>query len=77
MNSGFILLRELKGLKLPKTNYARICINSVLFKVCLLWKRLPLFIKKWNSSTKLKIKQKELGNIDCSCLICRDSICDV
>ena len=46
-------------------------INSVLFRACLLWNSLPQSIKYSESIVELKTKMKDLGNIDCSCILCR------
>ena len=64
-------------LKLPRTNYARMGINSVISRAFLLWNRLPQFIINCSSSIELKIKLKQLGNINCSYLIWQNSINNV
>ena len=46
-------------------------INSVLFRACLLWNSLPQSIKYSESIVELKTKMKDLGNVDCSCILCR------
>ena len=46
-------------------------INSALFRACLLWKSLPQSIKYSESIVELKTKMKDLGNINCSCILCR------
>ena len=46
-------------------------INSVLFRACLLWNILPQSVKYSESIAELKTKMKNLGNIDCSCILCR------
>ena len=46
-------------------------INSVLFRACLLWNSLLQSIKYSESIVELKTKMKDLGNIDCSCILCR------
>ena len=46
-------------------------INSVLFRACLLWNSLPQSVKYSESIAELKTKMKNLGNIDCSCILCR------
>ena len=46
-------------------------INSVLFRACLLWNSLLQSIKYSESIVELKTKMKELGNVDCSCILCR------
>ena len=72
-----ITFRNGTMLKLPRTNYARMGINSVLSRAFLLRNRLPQFIINCNSSIELKIKLKQLGNINCSYLIWRNSINNV
>ena len=46
-------------------------INSVQFRACLLWNGLTRSIKHSESVPELKRKLKELGNIDCNCILCR------
>ena len=46
-------------------------INSVLFRACLLWNSLLQSIKYSESIVELKTKMKDLGNVDCSCILCR------
>ena len=58
-------------LKLPDTKTMHYCINSVHFRACLLWNGLPQSVKHSESILELKRKLKELGNIDCSCILCR------
>ena len=57
-------------LRLPakSTSYG---INSVLFTARLLWNSLPQSVKYSESIAELKTKMKNLGNIDCSCILCR------
>ena len=59
-------------LKLPNAKSTYYGINSVLFRACLLWNGLPQSIKGSGSIYELKAKLKELGNIDCSCILCRN-----
>ena len=58
----------LRLLSAKSTSYG---INSVSFRVCLLWNRLPQSVKYSESIVELKTKMKDLGNIDCSCILCR------
>ena len=37
----------------------------------LIWNNLPVKVKSSNSVFEFKTKIKNLGNIDCRCLICR------
>ena len=46
------------------------CINSVLLRACLFWNSLPQSVKYSESIAELKTKRKDLGNIDCSCILC-------
>ena len=48
-----------------------LCIYFVHFRVCLVWNGLPQSIKHSESIYELKRKLKELGNLDCSCILCR------
>ena len=45
-------------------------INSVLFRACLLWDSLLQYVKYSESILELKMKMKDLGNLDCSCILC-------
>ena len=56
---------------LPAAKSTSYRINSVLFRACLLWNSLPQSIKYSESIVVLKTKMKDLGNIDCSCILCR------
>ena len=58
-------------LRLPAAKSTPYGINSVLFRACLLWNSLPQSIKYSESIVELKTKMKDLGNIDCSCILCR------
>ena len=53
-------LRNGYALKLPSTNFMYYGINSVLFRACLLWERLPLYIKQSQSLLEFKFKMKTL-----------------
>ena len=64
------------ALKLPLGNSTYYGINSVLFKACLLWNRLPLSVKQSQSLLEFKSKMKALRNIVCTCAICRTLFCD-
>ena len=52
-------LRNGCALKLPSANSTYYGINSVLFKACLMWNRLPVSVKQsrhyLNSNLKLKL----------------------
>ena len=58
-------------LRLPTAQLTSYGKNSVLFRACILWKSLPRSIKYSESIVELKTKMKDLGNIDCSCILCR------
>ena len=58
-------------LRLHAAKSASYGINSVLFRACLLWNSLRESIKYSESIVELKTKMKDLGNIDCSCILCR------
>ena len=58
-------------LRLPSAKSTSYGINPVLFRACLLWNRLPQSVKYGESIAELKTKIKNLGNIDCSCILCR------
>ena len=58
-------------LRLPAAKSTSYGINSVLFRACLLWNSLPQSIKYSESIAELKTKMKDLGNIDCSCILFR------
>ena len=57
-------------LRLPAAKSTSYGINSVLFRACLLWKSLPQSIKYNESIVEFK-NMKDLGNIDCSYILCR------
>ena len=58
-------------LRLPAAKSTSYEINPVLFRTCMLWNSLPQSIKYNESIVELKTKMKDLGNIDCSCILCR------
>ena len=58
-------------LRLPSAKSTSYGINSVLFRACLLLNSLPQSVKYSESVAELKTKMKNLGNIDCSCILCR------
>ena len=57
-------------LRLPAAKLTSYGINSVFFRACLLWNSFPQSIKYSESIVELKTKMKDLGNIDCSCILC-------
>ena len=58
-------------LRLPSAKSTSYRINSVLFRACLLWNSLPQSVNYSQSIAELKTNMKNLGNIDCSCILCR------
>ena len=64
-------LRNGCALKLPSANSTCYGINSVLFRACLMWNRLPVSVKQSQSLLEFKSKIKTLRNIVCTCTICR------
>ena len=44
---------------------------TALIRACLLWNGLPQSVKHSESILELKRKLKELGNVDCSCILFR------
>ena len=58
-------------LRLPAAASTSYGINSVLFRACLFWNSLPQSTKYSESIVELKTKMKDLGNIDCSCILCQ------
>ena len=56
---------------LPAARLTSNGINLVLFRARLLWNSLPQSIKYSESIAELKTNIKDLGNIDCSCILCR------
>ena len=49
-------------LNLPRTHSTNLGKNAIHFRRSLIWNKLP---------AKVKIRIKNLGNIDCGCLSCR------
>ena len=64
-------LRNGCALKLRSANSMYYGINSVLFRACLLWNRLPLSVKQSQLLLEFKSKMKTLRNVVCACMICR------
>ena len=46
-------------------------INSLAFRGILLWNSLPCNVKKIHNLEKFNLKLKNLGNIRCTCVVCR------
>ena len=64
-------LRKGPILNLPKTQSTFYGTNATHFGGSLIWNNLPAKFKFSNSVFEFKTKIKNLGNIDCGCLICR------
>ena len=65
-------LRKGPILGLPKTNLFYYGTNAIHFRGSLIWNNLPAVVKFSNSLFEFKNKIKNIGDIDCACLICRD-----
>jgi len=64
-------LRNGSKLTLPKTKSSRFGINSLRFRGSLLWNNLPMTLKNCQDLNEFKQELKNLGNIHCTCLVCR------
>ena len=64
-------LRKGPILHLPRTQSTYYGTNAIHFMGSLIWNNLPAKVKSSNSILELKTKIKNLGYIDCGCLICR------
>ena len=64
-------LRKGPILNLPKTQSTFYGTNAIHCRGSLIWNNLPAKVKSSNSVFEFKTKIKNLGNIDCECLICR------
>ena len=65
-----LLLTKWKFLKIPSARSTRYGTNSILFRACLVWNKLPLSVKQSQSLIEFKSKIKSLKKINCSCKIC-------
>ena len=63
-------LRNGNFLKIPSARSTRYGTNSILFRACLVWNKLPLSVKQSQSLIEFKSKIKVLKKINCSCKIC-------
>ena len=59
-------LRNGNFLKIPSTRSKRYGTNSILFRACLVWNKLPLSVKQSQSLIEFKSKIKVLKKINCS-----------
>ena len=57
-------------LKIPSARSTRYGTNSILFRACLVWNKLPLSVKLSQSLIEFKSKIKVLKKINCFCKIC-------
>ena len=64
-------LRDGSKLVLPKTKSSRFGINSLQFRGSFLWNNLPVSLKNCQILNEFKRALKNLGNIHCTCLVCR------
>ena len=64
-------LRDGSKLALPKTKSTRFGINSLQFRGSLSWNDLAVSLKSCQSLNEFKKEIKNLGNIHCTCLVCR------
>ena len=65
-------LRKGPTLGLPKTHSFCYGTNAVHFRGSLMWNNLPAVVKSSDSLFEFKNKIKNIDDIDCGCLICRD-----
>ena len=56
---------------LPPVTSFHLGLNSVHFKGSMLWNNLPLSIKNSQTINEFEAKLKNLGNIHCTCRVCR------
>ena len=64
-------LRDGSKLALKKTKSTRFGINSLQFRGSLSWNDLAVSLKSCQSLNEFKLELKNLGNIHCTCLVCR------
>ena len=64
-------LRNGSALKILSACSTYYGINSIHFRACLLWNKLPHSLQESQSLPEYKRKIKTIGKIDCSCTICR------
>ena len=64
-------LRNGSVLKIPSTRSTYYGTNSIHFRACLLWNKLPNTLKESQSLPEFKYKIKTIGKIDCSWTVCR------
>ena len=57
--------------EIPSARSTYYGINSIHFRACVLWNKLPNSLKESQLLPEFKNKIKTIGKIDCSCTICR------
>ena len=65
-------LRKGPTLGLPKTHSFYYGTNAVCFRGSPIWNNLPAAVNSSDSLSEFKNKIKNIEDIDCECLICRD-----
>ena len=64
-------LRKANKVNFPETRTCRYGINCQLFRGVSLWNNLPRNVKESDSLEEFKEKIKKIGNLTCSCVVCR------
>ena len=59
-------------LGLPNTHSFYNGTNAVHFRGPLIWNNIPAYVKSSDSLFEFKNEIKNIADIDCGCLICRD-----
>ena len=62
-------LRNGNFLKIPSARSTRYGTNSILFRACLVWNKLPFYVKQSQSLIEFRSKIKVFKKINCSCEI--------
>ena len=65
-------LRKSPFLGLPKAHSFYYGTNAVHFRGSLIWNKLPTVVKSSDSLFEFKNRIKNIGDIDCGCVICRN-----
>ena len=68
LRNGF---KNVPSAQIPSARSTYYGTNSIHFRACLLWNKLPNSLKESQSLPEFKCKIKTIGKIDCSCTICR------
>ena len=64
-------LRNGYSLQLSHVKSYRFGIDSLCFRVSMLWNNYPVSVKNSETVTEFKNKLKTLGNIYCICIVCQ------